>query len=92
MPTNLAIDDRLLEEAQKVGGHRTKKETVTVALQEYIAQAYTTGNPLLSLERLTTSQVLITNANVRQSAYECPGGYPDLGRRPSAPYRYSDRR
>jgi hypothetical protein len=36
MPTNLAIDDRLLEEAQKVGGHRTKKETVTVALQEYI--------------------------------------------------------
>ena len=28
MPTNLAIDDRLLEEAQKVGGHRTKRETV----------------------------------------------------------------
>jgi hypothetical protein len=26
MPTNLAIDDRLLDEAQKVGGHRTKKE------------------------------------------------------------------
>ena len=36
MPTNLAIDDRLLEEAQKVGGHRTKKATVTEALQEYI--------------------------------------------------------
>ncbi|HXN22531.1 MAG TPA: type II toxin-antitoxin system VapB family antitoxin [Candidatus Dormibacteraeota bacterium] len=36
MPTNLAIDDRLLEEAQKVGGHRTKRETVTAALQEYI--------------------------------------------------------
>jgi hypothetical protein len=36
MPTNLPIDDRLLEEAKKVGGHRTKKETVTVALQEYI--------------------------------------------------------
>ncbi len=36
MPTNLAIDDRLLEEAQRVGGHRTKKATVTEALQEYI--------------------------------------------------------
>jgi len=36
MPTNLAIDDRLLLEAQKVGRHRTKRETVTAALQEYI--------------------------------------------------------
>ncbi len=36
MPTNLAIDDRLLEEAQKVGGHRPKRETVTAALEEYI--------------------------------------------------------
>lgn len=37
MPTNLAIDDRLLEEARRVGGHKTKKETVTIALQEYVA-------------------------------------------------------
>ena len=36
MPTNLAIDDRLIEEARKTGGHRTKKEAVTTALQEYI--------------------------------------------------------
>ena len=36
MPTNLAIDDRLLEEAQKIGGHKTKKATVTEALEEYI--------------------------------------------------------
>jgi len=36
MATNLAIDDRLLEEAKKIGGHRTKKATVTEALQEYI--------------------------------------------------------
>ena len=36
MATNFAIDSRLLEEAQKVGGHRTKKETVTEALHEYI--------------------------------------------------------
>jgi Arc/MetJ family transcription regulator len=36
VPTNLAIDDRLLEEAQRIGGHRTKKATVTEALTEYI--------------------------------------------------------
>jgi hypothetical protein len=36
MPTNLAIDDRLIDEAQKLGHHRTKKEAVTAALGEYI--------------------------------------------------------
>jgi hypothetical protein len=36
MPTNLALDDRLIEEAQKLGRHRTKKEAVTAALDEYI--------------------------------------------------------
>jgi hypothetical protein len=34
--TNLALDDRLLDEAVRVGGKRTKKETVTEALMEYI--------------------------------------------------------
>ena len=36
MPTNLAIDDALLREALKVGGKRTKRETVNEALTEYI--------------------------------------------------------
>ena len=36
VPTNLNIDDRLLNEAVKVGGRRTKRETVNEALQEYI--------------------------------------------------------
>lgn len=36
MATNLAIDDRLIEEARKTGNHKTKKEAVTTALQEYI--------------------------------------------------------
>ncbi len=36
MATNLAIDERLLNEALRIGGHRTKKDTVTEALQEYI--------------------------------------------------------
>jgi Arc/MetJ family transcription regulator len=47
MPTNLAIDDALLEEAQKIGGHRTKKATVTEALEEYIQRRKQTG--ILSL-------------------------------------------
>jgi hypothetical protein len=36
MPTNLAIDDSLILEAQKLGHHRTKKAAVTAALDEYI--------------------------------------------------------
>jgi Arc/MetJ family transcription regulator len=36
MATNLALDDRLLDEALRIGGRRTKKETVTEALVEYI--------------------------------------------------------
>jgi hypothetical protein len=36
MATNLALDDRLLDEAPKIGGKATKRETVTEALQEYI--------------------------------------------------------
>jgi len=38
MPTNLALDDRLIEEARQVGGHGTKKEAVTAALQEYVSR------------------------------------------------------
>jgi Arc/MetJ family transcription regulator len=36
MPTNLAIDDDLLSEALRVGGHQTKRETVNEALAEYV--------------------------------------------------------
>lgn len=36
MATNLAIDDRLLSEAHRIGGRPTKKATVTEALEEYI--------------------------------------------------------
>jgi len=34
--TNPAIDPKLLDRALDVGGLRTKKETVTVALEEFI--------------------------------------------------------
>jgi Arc/MetJ family transcription regulator len=36
MPTNLAIDDQLLEQARTVGGYRTKRQTVNEALREFI--------------------------------------------------------
>jgi hypothetical protein len=38
MATNLAIDPDLLDRALKVSGERTKKATVTKALQEFIAR------------------------------------------------------
>jgi Arc/MetJ family transcription regulator len=37
MATNLALDDRLILEAQKAGGHKTKRDAVTEALKEYIS-------------------------------------------------------
>ncbi len=37
MATNLAIDDKLIIKAQKIGNQKTKKEAVTTALKEYIA-------------------------------------------------------
>ncbi|MDX1643399.1 MAG: type II toxin-antitoxin system VapB family antitoxin [Thermoanaerobaculia bacterium] len=36
MATNLALDDELIEEARRIGKHRTKKEAVTRALEEYV--------------------------------------------------------
>lgn len=35
MATNLQIDDKLIQTAVQLGGHRTKKEAVTQALVEY---------------------------------------------------------
>ena len=36
MATNLAINDELLTSALSIGGLRTKKETVNLALEEFI--------------------------------------------------------
>ena len=36
MATNLALDDRLINDAKRIGGHKTKKEAVTAALEEYL--------------------------------------------------------
>ena len=36
MATNLEIDDKLIQEALKIGGHQTKSAVVEAALQEYV--------------------------------------------------------
>jgi Arc/MetJ family transcription regulator len=36
VPKNLVIDERLLDEALRVGGHKTKRDTVNEALLEYV--------------------------------------------------------
>jgi Arc/MetJ family transcription regulator len=36
MATNLALDDKLIEQARRVGHHKTKKDAVTAALAEYV--------------------------------------------------------
>ena len=36
MATNLALDDKLINKAKRVGRHKTKKDAVTAALEEYV--------------------------------------------------------
>lgn len=36
MSTNLDLDDKLIDEARRLGGHRTKREAVNSALEEYV--------------------------------------------------------
>ena len=37
MATNLDLDDKLVEEAKRLGKHRTKRAAVNEALAEYVA-------------------------------------------------------
>jgi Arc/MetJ family transcription regulator len=43
MPTNLDIDDQLIEEAKKLGHHKTKKAAVNAALEEYVRRRNVEG-------------------------------------------------
>jgi len=38
MPTNLALDDKLVEEVKRLGGHPSKRAAVNEALQEYVTR------------------------------------------------------
>jgi Arc/MetJ family transcription regulator len=43
VPTHVAIDERLLDKAVRIGGQQTKRATVTEALQEYIERRQRRG-------------------------------------------------
>jgi len=43
MATNLALDDKLIVEAQKIGHHKSKRDAVTQALKDYIAHKKQVG-------------------------------------------------
>jgi Arc/MetJ family transcription regulator len=43
MGTNFHIDESLLKEAQKLGGKKSKRETVTEALEEYVQRRKQVG-------------------------------------------------
>ena len=75
MPTNLAIDDHLIEQAQKLGHHRTKKDTVNAALDEYIRRRKQTAMP-----------AMISSVSAPRSARERSRRYLRLVSRAS-PYR-----
>ena len=47
MATNLAIDDDLLNTALKLGGYRSKKDTVNAALEEFVRRRK--GEDLIAL-------------------------------------------
>ncbi len=36
MPTNLHLDDKLIEEARRLGKHKTKRAAVAAALEAYV--------------------------------------------------------
>lgn len=38
MPTNLDLDDKLIDEAKRLGEHDSKKAAVNEALAEYVAR------------------------------------------------------
>jgi Arc/MetJ family transcription regulator len=38
MATNLALDDRLIAQAKRLGGHRSKRDAVNQALTEYVSR------------------------------------------------------
>lgn len=38
MATNLGLNDELIREAQRLGNHKSKKEAVNAALDEYVTR------------------------------------------------------
>jgi Arc/MetJ family transcription regulator len=40
MATNLKLDDRLIAEAVRIGGHKTKQAAVSAAIAEYVQRRH----------------------------------------------------
>src|ERR1700676_3988589 len=74
MATNLALDDRLIEEARQVGRHKTKREAVSAAPAEY-------GNGASNFVfwRFSASWISIRNTTTKPNAagntHDGPGGH-----------------
>ncbi|MGH9494996.1 MAG: type II toxin-antitoxin system VapB family antitoxin [Candidatus Sulfotelmatobacter sp.] len=64
----LAIDEKLIGEARKLGGHRTKKEAVIAALEKYISGTSDSREFLKPLERSILIPNMITKRQGAESA------------------------
>ncbi|MGH8570824.1 MAG: type II toxin-antitoxin system VapB family antitoxin [Gammaproteobacteria bacterium] len=73
MATNLAIDGKLLEEALRIGGHRTKKATVTEALQEYIQRRKQTRVWRYSAGLISTPSTTTRRLDAASGGFGCWG-------------------
>jgi hypothetical protein len=72
MPTNLAIDDDLLEQAKLIGKHKTKKAAVTEALQEYIQRKKQTEVIKILIPLIMIIHMITNNSEEND---ECAGRY-----------------
>jgi hypothetical protein len=63
MATNLALDDNLIAQAQKVGHHKTKKDAVTTAQkpEEPLIKKPAFSGGVFAVEKGIISVVLITH-------------------------------
>lgn len=74
MPTNLALDDRLIEQAQKLGGHRTKKMQLKGPLTSTSGIVNSESSWLYSAKSSRTATTT-TNGSAGASASERVSGY-----------------
>ncbi len=70
MATNLAINPKLLDEALKAGGQKTKKATVEEALKEYISRRKQLKITSF-LETSIMTKATITKNNGRKNERSC---------------------
>lgn len=77
MPANLAIDGKLIEEACRLGQHKTKKQAVPTAVEEYI-QHRRQDQILEDFGASISIRITITRPSVAESEHEGPGRYAHI--------------